>query len=248
MGLETVELIITLLGVLGLIYLLWYLARRFSFTAGNSGRLSRGLSVVERLPLTQDKSLAVVRAGNRMLLLGLSAQRVELITELEPEEWQMFSGMSNSAVAGTKAVAKSKGHGPSDTESSDSAPESGLDTSLGDTENDPAENVSGVSMKQRDAVWNVSAGAIRGGSFQDGYSCLLDKNPSGWKKFLYCLKLALVQHPMLKPFIPKKVREGVEAQLPYYQKASRGQGSGDFERLLEDEQAKRKSEKDSEKK
>lgn len=243
---ETLKLILTLLGVLALIYLIWYLAKRFTMVSGNAGRLGRGLSVVERLPLTQDKSLAVVRAGSRLLLLGLSNQRVELITELEPEDWLpsmgstegAFPDFSTKSGAGAKAKATPRDHkgGEKLSQHSDTLDSEEGERGATDLQNNLADEVGRVSMKQRDAVWNVSAGAIRGGEFQDGYTCLLDKKPGRWESFLYCLKLALVQHPMLRPFIPKRVRDGVEAQLPRFQRQFReSREAGHFHSLLEDE-------------
>lgn len=52
-------------------------------TASEGGRL---LSVVDRMPIDQRRSLMIVRMGERFLLLGVADQEIRLLTQLEPEE------------------------------------------------------------------------------------------------------------------------------------------------------------------
>ena len=46
----------------------------------------RGLEVLETAPLGAGRTLAVVRAGRRRLLLGVTGQSIATLAELEPDE------------------------------------------------------------------------------------------------------------------------------------------------------------------
>ena len=65
--------------VLVLIGLAARVARR---TRGNTG--TSGLRVLDRVGLSREANLAVVEVGNRMLLLGVTAQGVTMLADLEP--------------------------------------------------------------------------------------------------------------------------------------------------------------------
>lgn len=87
------EIFTVLLALIGVILLIWVtckLARWLNnriFT-GQNGIVGgkRLLTAVERLPLSNDKFLVAVRAGSRLLLIGVSPQHTELICELDSEE------------------------------------------------------------------------------------------------------------------------------------------------------------------
>jgi flagellar protein FliO/FliZ len=74
-----VRIIFSLLVVLGLMWLLARLARRP--LAGRSGGL---LGVIARQQLTRGASVAVLRVGDRALVLGITDQHVTLLAETEP--------------------------------------------------------------------------------------------------------------------------------------------------------------------
>jgi flagellar biogenesis protein FliO len=66
--------------VFGLIGALALWARR-----GAAGR--RRLDIVETAALGQGRSVAVVRAGSKRLLIGVTGQAIATLAELDAEEW-----------------------------------------------------------------------------------------------------------------------------------------------------------------
>lgn len=85
---EIITLVCGLLGILALIYLMFYFSKVISRKNGMGGISGSGrtVQVLERVPLAQDKFLAVIRAGEKILLLGVSPQQVELLTELSEDD------------------------------------------------------------------------------------------------------------------------------------------------------------------
>ena len=57
----------------------------------------RNLSVVETLPLGPNKTLSLVRVGQRLFLLAATNERMSLISELDPEE--LSEGLPDEARA-----------------------------------------------------------------------------------------------------------------------------------------------------
>lgn len=60
----------------------WWLLRRLE-----ARRCARRLQLVESLPLGQDRVVAVVRVAGRLLLLGLTRNRIERLAEIEAAQW-----------------------------------------------------------------------------------------------------------------------------------------------------------------
>lgn len=86
------EIIESVLGVLAaiagfaIILYLAYLTTKFAgkrYAKGTGG--GENLRLIESLPLGQDKYLMLAKAGDRLLLLGVTGQRIELISELDEE-------------------------------------------------------------------------------------------------------------------------------------------------------------------
>ena len=91
--------ILSLLGALLVIVLVLggsYFFTRWAGTHLNGGLLPRGggsrMRILDRISIGRDQQLLVVQAGRRCLLLGSSADRLTLLTELTAEEgaqWQI---------------------------------------------------------------------------------------------------------------------------------------------------------------
>ena len=91
--------ILSLLGALLVIVLVLggsYFFTRWAGTHLNGGLLPRGggsrMRILDRISIGRDQQLLVVQAGRRYLLLGSSADRLTLLTELTAEEgaqWQI---------------------------------------------------------------------------------------------------------------------------------------------------------------
>lgn len=71
--------------VVVLAYVVLALLRRYSL-AGLPGQRRGALQVQEAITLAPNRALYLVRAGDRRLLLGVTANQITLLTELAPEE------------------------------------------------------------------------------------------------------------------------------------------------------------------
>jgi flagellar biogenesis protein FliO len=76
------QLVASLGGVLGLIWLLARTAQKRGWMSGGTNQ-AKPIRVLARHGLTKTTSLAVVRVGDRELLLGIGAQGVNLLLEEE---------------------------------------------------------------------------------------------------------------------------------------------------------------------
>jgi len=99
------QLVVSLGGVLGLIWLLARTAQRRGWNAGGAGA-AKPIRVVARHGLTKTTSLAVVRVGDRELLLGVGAQGVNVLLD---EEAGALLALQESAPAGRRVLARSTG-------------------------------------------------------------------------------------------------------------------------------------------
>jgi len=97
---EWIQLIISLSGVIGLIILLYYLMRklnkRFTVTGGSK------LRVIDRANTGRDSSLLVVSVGGKLMLIGVSAGKIEKLCDLDisEEEYLEPSAQSQDRPAG----------------------------------------------------------------------------------------------------------------------------------------------------
>ena len=88
------EIFTVLLALTGVLLLIWLTCRLAKWlnnrvysggeTSGTNGG-SRLLKAVERLPLSNDKYLLVIKAGDKYLLIAVSPQHTELLCELDKE-------------------------------------------------------------------------------------------------------------------------------------------------------------------
>ncbi len=90
-----------LAAVLGVLVLAWmftrYLAGRApglgGFLPGRSGKLR----LLERMPLGREQALVVVRTGEKILLLGVTASEISLLRELSAEEAAAWDSETQAA-------------------------------------------------------------------------------------------------------------------------------------------------------
>ena len=81
------QTLIVLLVLIGLVMLLWLLRRKGIAQIRVPGRKRSGprqLEVVERLPLTATHSLHLVRAGEMVLLVGVSPSSCQTLAAMPP--------------------------------------------------------------------------------------------------------------------------------------------------------------------
>ncbi|MCL2070723.1 MAG: flagellar biosynthetic protein FliO [Oscillospiraceae bacterium] len=91
---EFLWMIVSLLGVLGLMFLTFFglrmLNRRISTTGGR-------LRVIDRATLGRDSMMLVVSVCGKLMLVGVSSQRVEKLADLEvTEEEYVETAFSNT--------------------------------------------------------------------------------------------------------------------------------------------------------
>ncbi len=83
------KVIMALLAVLALIMLTFYLIKRFFPMRGASLGRSR-LKVLDTLPLGGKRWIQVIKVYGRNLVIGVTHERIELLTELSEEELPPF--------------------------------------------------------------------------------------------------------------------------------------------------------------
>lgn len=88
--------------VLALLMVASYLLRRYGHKLGVGGNRRSGLELLGQLPLGPRRGVAVVRFMNRVLVLGVTEQQVNLLTEVNeakegPEDEEGFSHVLEDA-------------------------------------------------------------------------------------------------------------------------------------------------------
>ena len=94
--------------LLGLVYLLKKVSPRF----GRSGVVGREMDLVAQYPLGPKKTLAVVRVGQRLLLLGVTEASINLLTEIDdPDLISRLRGPEAVSAQGFRKLLKKAGQG-----------------------------------------------------------------------------------------------------------------------------------------
>lgn len=91
-------MVVCVVAIIGLAY--WvtkYVAGRGGLGAFGPLKAGEGLELLAQLPLGRDQRLAVVRAGERCLLLGVTAAGITLLAELTEEEAAQWRDRGDSA-------------------------------------------------------------------------------------------------------------------------------------------------------
>ncbi|MTK08063.1 MAG: flagellar biosynthetic protein FliO [Hungatella sp.] len=81
--------VISLMSVLIITILILYLSYIFTKSIGKGMGLKRGgnyMQMLDRLPLGQDKAIAVVRAGSHYFLIGIASSQITVLAELTEED------------------------------------------------------------------------------------------------------------------------------------------------------------------
>ena len=82
-NMQLLTMIISLLGVLGLMFLMFFGLRMFTRRITTSGGRLR---VIDRASLGRDSMMLVVSVCGKLMLVGVSSQRVEKIADLDMSE------------------------------------------------------------------------------------------------------------------------------------------------------------------
>jgi flagellar biosynthetic protein FliO len=86
---DSITVMLALIGVLGIIFVMFWLAARFQKKHGYGGFFAKGktVKVIEAVSLAPDKQLAAVKAGNSYMLLGISPAGITKICDLSEEDF-----------------------------------------------------------------------------------------------------------------------------------------------------------------
>lgn len=82
---DVIQLTGTFLVVVLILFLSWYLTKRLGKYTGQMSNSNGNLQVMDRISLGQNEALAVVRAGEKYLLLGISHAGISCLCELDKE-------------------------------------------------------------------------------------------------------------------------------------------------------------------
>ena len=63
-----------------------YLASRFIASGSRRMSQSKGMKIVDRILVGKDSSIAVIKVGGRLFLVGISPSSISFITELSEED------------------------------------------------------------------------------------------------------------------------------------------------------------------
>lgn len=78
----------SLLGVIGLIFLVYYgtrwLNKKFRSTGWNG--LERGIKIIDCIGIAQDKQLLVVKVGKKGMLLGVAPNSITMLCDIDDED------------------------------------------------------------------------------------------------------------------------------------------------------------------
>lgn len=87
---DWISWLLSLIGVIGLIFLLFYalkkLNKKVNVTSGSK------LRVLDRVSLGRDGMLLVISVTGKLMLIGVTPQRVEKLCDLEQSEEEYISG------------------------------------------------------------------------------------------------------------------------------------------------------------
>lgn len=99
---DWVTWLISFLGVIGLIFLLFYALKKLNkrVSVGSGSRLR----VLDRVSLGKDGMLLVVSAAGKLMLIGVTPQRVEKLCDLDQSEEDYLSFLSENSPQDFKSV------------------------------------------------------------------------------------------------------------------------------------------------
>lgn len=83
---ELLQLTGMLIAVGIILFLSWYLTRKLGSFTGRTGGGTGVLQVVDKVVLGQNEALAVIRAGSRFFLIGISPGGINCLRELDPPQ------------------------------------------------------------------------------------------------------------------------------------------------------------------
>jgi flagellar biogenesis protein FliO len=86
---DSIAVMLSLIGVLGLIFVMFYIAKLFQKKHGYGGFFTKGktVEIIEAVSLSPDKQLAAIRAGKSFMLIGISPTGINKICDLSEDDF-----------------------------------------------------------------------------------------------------------------------------------------------------------------
>ncbi|MDR0947341.1 MAG: flagellar biosynthetic protein FliO [Ruminococcus sp.] len=86
---DSITVMLALIGVLGIIFVMFWLAARFQKKHGYGGFFTKGtvIKVLEAVSLSPDKQIAAVKAGDAYILIGIAPGGITKICDLKAEDF-----------------------------------------------------------------------------------------------------------------------------------------------------------------
>ena len=106
------KLIVSMILIVGLIYLSMYLIKKVNNRAAGGGIIGDTIKVIGRTFISPKQSLYLVKIGQRYTILGATESNINMITELSDQEARDFDSRENKPVsisAGSKFAEIFKG-------------------------------------------------------------------------------------------------------------------------------------------
>jgi flagellar protein FliO/FliZ len=94
-----VKLVLSMVLIVGLIYLSMYLIKKVNSRAAGGGIIGDTIKVIGRTFISPKQSLYLVKIGNRYTVLGATESNINLITELQEQEAREFDNRENKAAS-----------------------------------------------------------------------------------------------------------------------------------------------------
>jgi len=99
------RLILSFVVISGLIYTCVYFMKRFFMKSGGKGNGS--LELISSLTLGQKSKICIVKAGKKAILIGVTGQQINTLSELEPDQLEKEEGNKSSTAPFVKYLRRS---------------------------------------------------------------------------------------------------------------------------------------------
>lgn len=115
MNKQTIELVLNLMIALPVIILLIYVFVKFGGSKLQNMQKSRFIKIIERVPVSKESCILIVKIGNDGYVMASSNSRIEILLKLESDDLRMLEESKNIPQYGSindfikKIMAKRKG-------------------------------------------------------------------------------------------------------------------------------------------
>lgn len=90
------DIFVTVLLLLAVLFAAYYTTRLLSVRAKSITNL-KNMKLIESLPLWRDRQIVLISVGRKVLVIGITAQSMEILTEIGSDEIQTDEGKAKAA-------------------------------------------------------------------------------------------------------------------------------------------------------